>query len=151
MGKVLQGQMSLDLFPGERKAEKSPLEGCIAWLTEERGCDEERVRPLVEQCYATFGRAEAFDRARELEHFYGRHAAPRFSACPPALMGMFDPSIDYHTLWDRCWAARWIPLREAMEVKFWHYNYRHDPYTGAPAWVWYIDNSGREVKRPYEE
>ena len=41
--------------------------------------------------------------------------------------------------------------REAMEVKFWHHNYRHDPYTGAPAWVWYIDNSGREVKRPYEE
>lgn len=25
-----------------------------------------------------------------------------------------------------------------------------EPYTGAPAYVWYIDNEGREVKRPYE-
>lgn len=31
----------------------------------------------------------------------------------------------------------------------WHYNYR-EPYTGAPVYVWYIDNEGREVKRPYE-
>ena len=143
-------QLVLDLFPEER-AQRSPMEECVSWLTDERGCDESRVRPLVEQCYRAFRRSEAFDRARELEHFYGEHAVPRLAACPPALMGMFDPGIDYHTLWDRCWAARWVPLREAMEVSRWHYNFRHDPYTGAPVYVWYIDNSGREVKRPYEE
>lgn len=25
------------------------------------------------------------------------------------------------------------------------------PYTGAPVFIWYIDNEGREVKRPYGE
>ena len=146
----LPGQMALSLFPEERGEEKSPLESCISWLIDVGGCEEGRIRPLATQCFEMFGRSEAFDRARELEHFYGKHAAPRLRACPPSLMGMFDRSIDYHTLWDRCWAARWIPLRDAMEVKCWHYNYRQ-PYTGAPVWVWYVDNRGREVKRPYEE
>lgn len=146
----LPGQMALSLFPEERSEEKSPLESCISWLIDVGGCEEGRIRPLATQCFEMFGRSEAFDRARELEHFYGKHAAPRLRACPPSLMGMFDRGIDYHTLWDRCWAARWVPLREAMEVKCWHYNYRQ-PYTGAPVWVWYIDNRGREVKRPYEE
>lgn len=146
----LPGQMTLDLFPDESTASKTPMEECLSWLVEQCGCDEARIRPLVEQCYRMFGRVEAFDRARELEHFYGKHATPRLEACPPALMGMFDQGIDYHTLWDRCWAAKWVPLVEAMEVKVWHYNYRQ-PYTGAPVWVWYIDNRGREVKRPYEE
>lgn len=40
-------------------------------------------------------------------------------------------------------------LTDALEVKEWHYNYR-SPYTGAPVWVWYIDNRGCEVKRPYD-
>lgn len=141
-------QMVLDLFPDERPKEKSPLETCVSWLIETCGCDERRIRPLVTQCYETFGRAEAFDRARELEHFYGKHAVPRLAACPPSIVGLFDPDTDYHTVWDRCWAARWVPLREAMEVREWRYNYRQ-PYTGAPVWIWYIDNGGNEVKRAY--
>lgn len=53
-------------------------------------------------------------------------------------------------MWDRCWAAKWIPLQEVFEVAEWHYCQYKEPYTGAPAYVWYIDNEGREVKRPYE-
>jgi len=39
---------------------------------------------------------------------------------------------------------------EVFEVAEWHYCQYKEPYTGAPVYVWYIDNEGREVKRPYE-
>ena len=146
--KPAPGQTVLDLFPEKRKERESPLEECVRWLTDACGCDEERIRPLATTCFEMFDAAEAFSRARELEHFYGKRATPRLQACPPSLMGMFDGGIDYHTLWDRCWAARWVPLREAMEVKCWNYTYRkHDL---APAYIWYVDVDGREVKRPYD-
>lgn len=107
------------------------------------------------------GRAEIIERyRREIERLersrdFGavnrvRMALQRLRACPPSLMGVFDQGIDYHTLWDRCWAAKWIPLQEVFEVAEWHYCQYKEPYTGAPAYVWYIDNEGREVKRPYE-
>lgn len=143
-------QMVLDLFPEERPKRKSPPERMIDGLIA-CGCDEGRVRPLVEELFRKFGNVEGTDRAQCLAYFYGtgRHAIPRLQACPPCLIGIFDEGIDYHTVWDRCWAARWIPLQEVFEVMEWHYNYR-EPYTGAPVHVWYIDNEGREVKRPYE-
>lgn len=143
------GQMVLDLFHEERREDGSLEDLCVSWLVETHGCDERRVRPLVAQLYRQFGDAEAFDRAKALACFYGTHATQRLRACPPSIIGVFDQGIDYHTLWDRCWAAKWVPLREAMEVKCWNYNYR-EPYTGAPAYVWYIDNRGFEVKRPYD-
>lgn len=143
-------QMVLDLFPEERPRAKSLLERCIDHLAD-AGCDLARVTPMAEAAFREFGGIEGFNRAQCLAYFYGtgRHAVPRLKACPPSIVGVFDGRIDYHTVWDRCWAARWIPLREAIEVKCWHYNYR-EPYTGAPAFVWYIDNGGREVRRPYD-
>lgn len=145
------GQMVLDLFPEDKPKTKSPLESCIEWLVEGHGCDEGRIKTLAAELFGKFGDVEGWDRTRRLGYFYGSdgHEVPRLKACLPSIMGMFDPSIDYHTLWDRCWAARWVPLCEALEVKEWHYNYR-SPYTGAPVWVWYIDNRGCEVKRPYD-
>lgn len=144
---VIPGQMVLDLFPKER--EPSPLERCVSHLVS-RGCDEARVRPMVEELYGLFGTSEAFDRAMCLEYFYGARPVPRLQACPPMMVGLFDRSLDYHVVWDRCWAARWAPLQDVFEVREWRYNYRR-PYTGAPVFIWYVDNKGREVKRPYEE
>lgn len=116
----------------------------------ERGCEPARVAPLVSSLYSSFPDEEAWSRGFDLQYFYGARAVPRLRSCPPALMGLFDRDTPRNTLSDRIWAARWVPLREAMEVATWRYNYRR-PYTGAPVWVWYIDNHGREVKRPYEE
>lgn len=144
---VIPGQMALDLFPRERKP--SPLERCVSHLMS-KGCDEVRVRPMVEELYGRFGTAEALDRAKCLEYFYGTRQIPRLQACSPMMIGLFDRSIDHHVVWDRCWAARWAPLIDVFEVREWRYNYRM-PYTGAPVFIWYIDNKGREVKRPYEE
>lgn len=144
-------QMVLDLFPEDRPRIRSALETCMESLLE-AGCDEQRVRPMAEFLFSRFGNVEGLDRAHCLAYFYGtgRHAVPRLQACPPALIGLYDEGLDYHTIWDRCWAARWIPLQEALEVMEWHYNYRK-PYTGAPEWIWYTDNGGREIKRPYKE
>ena len=132
---VIPGQMALDLFPRERKP--SPLERCVSHLVS-KGCDEVRVRPMVEELYGRFGTAEAFDRAKCLEYFYGARPVPRLQACPPMMVGLFDRTLDYHVVWD------------VFEVREWRYNYRR-PYTGAPVFIWYVDNKGREVKRPYEE
>lgn len=140
-------QMTLDLFPEERT---SPLDACIDWLEEVHGCDRAKVAPICAELFRTFGSIEGFDRAKVLTGFYGRHATPRLQACPPSLIGLYDERLDYHTVWDRCWAAKWIPLREVFQVAEWHYCQYKEPYTGAPVYVWYIDNEGREVKRPYE-
>lgn len=145
------GQLALDLFPSKPVKAKSPIEDCMDHLVGFCGCDESRVRPLAEGIFARFGRWEARDRASCLGYFYGdgRHAIPRLQACPPSVLGVDDARLDYHTVWDRCWAARFIPLAEALEVMEWRYTYRK-PYTGEPEYVWYTDMAGREVKRRYE-
>lgn len=149
--RVLPGQMELDLFaaPPATDRDAEAVSACVAWLAS-RGCDEGRVAPMVGEIFGSFGRSEGFDRAKCLEYFYGNRPIPSLRACPPSLIGVFDRSVDYHVVWDRCWAARWVPLREVYEVAEWKYNYR-SPYTGEPVWVWYIDVDGREVKRPYGE
>ena len=148
----IQGQMMLQ-FPEmrESRVRKSAPERLMESLIE-AGCDESRVKPIVAAIFAKFTGYEAEARAGCLAYFFGtgRHAIPRLQACPPSLIGLDDERIDYHTVWDRCWAARWIPLAEALEVKTWRYNYRA-PYTGAPMYIWYIDNQGREIRRPYED
>ena len=80
-------QMVLDLFPEERPKRKSPPERMIDGLIA-CGCDEGRVRPLVEELFRKFGNVEGTDRARCLAYFYGtgRHAIPRLQACPPCLI-----------------------------------------------------------------
>lgn len=109
---VIPGQMTLDLFPKER--EPSPLEGCVSHLVS-RGCDEAKVRPMVEELYGIFDAPEAFDRAMCLEHFYGVRPVPRLRACPPTMIGLFDRALDYHVVWDRCWAA--AGLRSSMSSR----------------------------------
>lgn len=46
-----------------------------------------------------------------------------FSAC--YALGVFDYSLDYHVIWDRCWAARnGVPWSEACKVMGWDYGKR---------------------------
>lgn len=139
---LIPGQLVLDLFPDDGE-DGFPSDRCVGWLVGTYGCEEARVRPLVDDLFSLFGVSEGFERAKVLGYFYGddAHSVPRLRACPPSAIGVFDRGLDYHAVWDRCWAARWVPLREAFEVREW---------TGAPVWVWYIDMEGREIKRPFE-
>ena len=123
--KPLPGQMVLNLFPEEQPKWANPLESVIRWLVDEQLCPEEEVRPYVERAFREFGRPEAVDRAHELPYFY---SAKR----------------------KRCWAELWIGPEEAANVSAWRYCQYKTPYTGAPIDVWYIDNDGHEVRRPYE-
>lgn len=80
--------------------------------------------------------------------FFGKHDAERLRGIDPGALGMFDADIDYHVLWDRCWAARWIPLEEASRVAVWRYGYA-STYTGAPARVSYVGVDGVSVEREF--
>lgn len=145
----LPGQMVLNLFPEEQQKRANPLEGTIRWLVEEHLCPEADVRPYVERAFREFGRPEAVSRAHELPYFYSSKRR-RTIPCAPESLGMFDASIGCQVFWDRCWAALWIGPEEAANVMEWRYCQYKAPYTGAPVDVWYIDNEGREVRRPYE-
>lgn len=141
-------QLALDLFPSDRK---SPYDASdrIEELVE-AGCPRGVVEPMVRDLYLLFRPPEAYDRSVAIAYIYGRRPVRNLVGCDPVMLGVFDRGIDYHVLWDRCWAAHWVPLAEALRVRMWHYGNYRQPYTGAPVYVWYIDNDGREVKRPYE-
>lgn len=144
---VSPGQMQLDLW-GSHEKRCDPAEDIIAWLVESHSCDEGDVRPVVERLFREFPKNEAIGRAKALTSFFGKHAAERLRGTDPGALGMFDADIGYHVLWDRCWAARWIPLGEASRVSVWNYNYA-SPYTGAPARVSYVDADGELVEREF--
>lgn len=143
-------QMAPDPFPEERPERRSPLGRMMGDLVA-RGRGEGRIRPLTEELLCKFGNVDGTERACRLACLYGagRHAIPRLRACPPALIGPYDESLDCHTVWDRRRAARWIPLQEAFEAMERHCGYR-EPCTGAPVRAWHIDSKWREAKRPYE-
>lgn len=148
-----EGQLALPLFQDEPKADRhrevSFRDSQMEYLTW-AGCPLEVVGPMADRIISEFSHWQAEGRMTVLAHFYGKREPVRnLIGHTPEEMGTYEPELDYHVLWDRCWAARWIPFEEALNVKSWHYNYRR-PYTGAPVHVWYIDNEGREVKRPYE-
>ena len=145
---AIPGQMALDLFPREIGDGPLSIGGSVDLLVE-RGCPEAVVRPAVETIYRSV-RHGAYERAMCLGYFYGNRAIPNLVGRDPGELGIYDAELDYHAIWDRCWAARWVAFDEAVTVASWDYNYRK-PYTGAPAFIWYVDNDGREVKRPYEE
>lgn len=141
-------QLALDLFGDARRGADHEAE-CASWL-ESRGVPRDVARAACRRLFAAFPAPEAWARAKAVEHMRGRRAVPRLLACPLDLLGVFDAVLDYHTVWDRCWAARWVGLQEALEVRSWSYSGYRAPYTGAPVEVRYVDMRGVEHRRPYE-
>lgn len=151
MPRPLKGQTWLDLFPA---TERDVGGDCVRWLVDACGCEESDVRPVVEKLLWQFGDIEGWSRAKALPSIYGKRAVPNLKPMTAYgelidYIGLFDYKIDHNTLWDRCWAARWVELTEAMRVKEWRYSYA-TPYTGAPVWVWYVDVDGNEIKREFK-
>ncbi len=108
----------------------SPFEDNLAWLVETLGCDEERTRPVLERLYSmklkfrTHG--EAYERSKAIPLAFG-HEHPDAPWVDGEglenIIGIFDERLDYHTVWDRSWAARQGMAREdiARLIK-WDYN-----------------------------
>lgn len=101
-------QMSLfDLFregDGDRHGEL--CQRWWEWLLDKRKVDAHECRHVFEDMVESLGRGEAFDRSKCLDVLSGERKVPGWGMEDIGILGLFDGSLDYHTCWDRAWAAR---------------------------------------------
>ena len=62
--------------------------------------EEERLREMGIKGF------NAFDRCKVLRVVYGMGALPGWQDGDERHLGIWDSAIDYHVVWDRCWAAQ---------------------------------------------
>lgn len=116
--RALEGQTALDLFPAKRTTDADFMEECIAWMRKCYRCGDSEVRPTVEAVYAAFKPWEAFDRCKAIVP-----KAPGWSMDEMRdVYGLLDAGLDYHTCWDRAWAARkGYAKDDVMRLEGWDY------------------------------
>ena len=116
------GQMALDLFPAPPS---DHVEKTLRWMCDVHGCERERIAVFVRRLYRDFPQCEAFSRCKALVHFFdGRKSSEPLQCTSPAQIGVFDPRLDYHTVWDRCWARmRGLPMEQVYRLKSWDYGH----------------------------
>ena len=102
----------------------------LTWLVSIHGCDEEPTAEILHRLYDIFPRGEAFERSKVLPIAFGKlrfgfdgggkNSESELGLDNPnegmrwkvgaeeleTIYGIFDPGIDYHTVWDREWASR---------------------------------------------
>lgn len=85
----------------------------LEWLVNVHGCDKEKTQAVLERLYAmelkfkTHG--EAFERSKVIPLAFGdghKDAEWVDGKELEETVGIFDERLDYHTVWDRGWAAR---------------------------------------------
>lgn len=105
-------------------------------IIEVAGLDESKwYLPVMECCEVSmvrcperwkrgwYERTKGIADAAQLMDRNAINAPSLFSAC--YALGVFDYSLDYHVIWDRCWAARnGVPWSEACKVMGWDYGKR---------------------------
>ena len=120
----LKGQLTLDMLFEKPKPDRTPPEKCIDWLVDIHGCPREKIASRVERIFAEFGR-DAWDRAKAYAHLCGKAAIPGYDVTDDDWLGVFDHEIDYHTVWDRLWAARGgLPKKDVADLLFWDYTHQ---------------------------
>lgn len=123
--RVLEGQMALELFPAQQRryTRESMREYCIDWLCRYHKCDESEIRPYVMRLYDEFKPWEAFDRAKVLRHVSGKNAVSGWRIDDARdVLGIYDHALDYHTCWDRAYAAhRGYAKEDVARVVEWDY------------------------------
>ena len=109
-------QLMINLWP-ERDEVVSDFMG---WAKKRHGCDD-TLLPYVERLYDEFGRFGVWDRGKGLLRLAGAHKVKGYSLDDVDLLGMFDASLNYHTVWDRGWGIHagvdksLVPLIEYCE------------------------------------
>ena len=130
----LNGQMVLPLFQVERKRAtlEDYRESCITWLCRYYGCNRKKITPVVERLYKEFSQCEAFDRAKVLTALDGKHQISGWSLEDAEnVFGIFDGSLDYHTCWDRKWAAHnGYSKEEVAKIIEWDYRKQEPIFIG---------------------
>ena len=120
----LKGQLTLDMLFEKPKPDKPLPEKCIDWLVDIHGCPREKVAPRIERLFAEFGR-DAWDRAKAYPALCGKNAIPGYDVSDDEWLGVFDRELDYHTVWDRVWAARQgLQMEEVARLRFWDYTHK---------------------------
>lgn len=85
----------------------------LDWLVNVRGCDERKTLPFLERLYVMRSefrtKGEEFERSKVLPLAFGndhKYAEWVDGKELEETFGMFDEGLDYHTVWDREWAAK---------------------------------------------
>ncbi len=81
----------------------------IKWLVNVHRCYNDRIIPIVEKLYDTFDQSEAFERSKVLPLVFGKGKTEETKWCDEeklsSVIGIYDKNLDYHTVWDRKYAA----------------------------------------------
>lgn len=89
------------------------IENNLEWLVNVHGCDREKTQTVLERLYAmelkfkTY--RESFERSKVIPLAFGNEHKDAEWVDGNELeetIGIFDENLDYHTVWDRSWAAR---------------------------------------------
>lgn len=85
----------------------------LEWLVNVRGCDKEKTQAVLERLYAAESKfktyREAFERSKAIPLAFGdEHKGAEWVDGKELeeTIGIFDENLDYHTVWDRSWAAK---------------------------------------------
>lgn len=125
-------QMSLfDIIrPSKEQRNKEHEESCAwwwNWLVNTRKVDANECYDVFNELVEKFGRIEAFDRSKALDTLSSERRIDGWSIADLEIIGLFDESLDYHTVWDRAWAARnGMPKEDVARLKWWDYSSKRE-------------------------
>lgn len=129
-GKPLSGQLSLLLF-AETRAD-DPKAAHIEWLRKARGLDDEGIE-LAERVFDAFpSMQEAIERCKAINVANGSRKLVGWETLDAVeILGILDPSLDYHVCWDREWAARrGYSKQDVARMSSWNYA-KNEPVFGS--------------------
>lgn len=107
-------QLSFDLYHAEKKKYGLDAAGTISWLRSVQGCCHPLSAETVKALFTKFPCTEAFERCKCVTLVDGIHAVDGWTWWDLTdVIGIFNEK-DYHTCWDRCWAARQGWTREKV-------------------------------------
>lgn len=110
----MKGQLQLDLFPVSPDDFKGRWR---RWLVEVNGVNEEGLE-VFDRLVERYGISEAAERSKALRVLHGKRRVAGLTADD---LGLFTAS-DYHTVWDRAWAAQQgCDLETVRRMTYWDY------------------------------
>ena len=102
-----------DAQPSFNEETSARMKDNLEWLVNVRGCDREKTQAVLEKLYAAESkfktRREAFERSKAIPLAFGDEHKDADWVDGKELeetIGIFDENLDYHTVWDRSWAAK---------------------------------------------
>lgn len=113
----MHDQMALDLFQPAKRDYAAEHEAHLA----ERGVGREGIA-VFRELVAMFGLTEAIDRSAAFSLAEGPGNIGWTYAELIDYLGLYDGSIDHHTVWDRKWAAlKGYGKEEVERIESWDY------------------------------